>query len=173
MGSRRVPDCSCTPAMWSLYICSSWSRNASSVDDLGDALAAETDHVGVEHLGPDPHLVHHLDPGHGVVGALVDVVDRPLEQALLGVDLRAVAPDHPAAAGPPEHGVAHHPGGHAVDVGDVGHAVAAGGRGLAGPQVVWFGQVRVGVDDPDLVVFAGHRRPPGLVDVTCAHPNPR
>ena len=113
------------------------------VTDVEEPLAAEAGHVRIEHLRPDPHLVHVAEAGIGVVRGRVAL----LVGLRAGGERLGPARDRgePGAA---ERRAVEHPHVAALVVAlDVRHLVEVPRRDPGGPHVGWLGEVRVGVDD--------------------------
>ena len=72
-------------------------------DGVGQALTAEADRVGVEHLPVDAAGVHHLQADVGVESRLMDAVDAPHDHGLAEGELLFVPVDDAAAARETEH----------------------------------------------------------------------
>ena len=117
-----------------------------------EVLAAETDGAREDDLRVDAALVEHLEAHLRVVGADVDVVDRPLVEPDVGALLLPVAADDRGRGRLPEHVSVEHPRRDALDLLHAGHAVLELGRCDPGEEVGWLGPVRVGVDDERVVV---------------------
>ena len=151
MGRSRSPDSAWISAIWSLYI-STTLRQSVLVLDHAEVLAAETDGAREDDLRVDAALVEHLEPHLRVVGADVDVVDRPLVEPDVGALLLPVTADDRGRGGLPEHVSVEHPRRNALDLLHAGHTVDELGRCDPGEEVVRLGEVGVGVDDEGAVV---------------------
>ena len=117
-----------------------------------EVLATEADRAREDDLRVDAALVEDLEPYLRVVGADVDVVDRPLVEPDVGALLLPVAADDRGRGRLPEHVAVEHPRRDAFDLLHAGHAVHELGRCDPGEEVVRLRPVRVGVDDEGVVV---------------------
>ncbi len=115
--------------------------------EIEELLRSEPGDVGVQDLGPDPHLVHVLEALVGVVGGgRAVVVALPGHHLTFGVDAGGGDPhcvdlcalEHPDV---PALVVANH----------MGDVVPPLRRHPGSPHICGLGDVGVGVDDPSIV----------------------
>ena len=116
-----------------------------------EPLTSEAERAREDDLRVDAALVEHLETDLGVVRALVDLVDRPLEERVIRALLRAVARDDTAGAEAAHRLAVEHPRALSVDQLHVGNAIAVLGRGAAGEQIGGLGPMRVRIDDQLIV----------------------